>query len=414
MNAPDNERRFSFSPRTREEASAFMRENAIRARTEREAGRDPFVVEVSCRAMDRIEEISDSDMLAVAGGGVTLGRLQSTAGEKGLFFPFEPESPRGDPTLAELVQDGAISRYEGRYGRLRESILSLEGVTGAGETFHTGSRAVKDVTGYELAGLLTGSGGRLAIITSVTLRLLRLPGTMASFALRGEPSGLRSLSGELARRLTPASMELYMESAPGAILVVEVHENGAGREKEIEASIRDLIGGRPFTLSTGRPNGPYADRAGTKTNGGVGEDPEAARRETLVPGEIHIAADIRAGAAGSPSAEGAPPRPASRESFFPHRAHWRFSMGDFEPGGYFSDPVSRERFVAALAPGFRIRAEEIIAAADGPAARRIWPSIEDGPVAAFLAGLESAVALEAIRGRLRDVFDPERILSDKG
>ncbi|MCU0639075.1 MAG: FAD-binding oxidoreductase, partial [Candidatus Krumholzibacteria bacterium] len=146
-----------------------MRESAIRARAEREAGRDPFVVEVSCRAMDRIEEISDSDMLAVAGGGVTLGRLQRAAGEKGLFFPFEPESPQGDPTMEELVQDGTISRYEGRYGRLRESILSIEGVTGAGETFHTGSRSVKDVTGYELAGLLTGSGGRLAVITSVTL-----------------------------------------------------------------------------------------------------------------------------------------------------------------------------------------------------------------------------------------------------
>jgi len=356
--------------------------------------------------MDRIEEISDSDMLAVAGGGVTLGRLQRAAREKGLYFPFEPESPRGDPALAELIQDGAISRYEGRYGRLRESILSIEGVTGAGETFHTGSRSVKDVTGYELAGLLTGSGGRLAIITSATLRLLRLPGTMASFAVRGEPSGLRSLSGDLVRRLTPASMELYMESAAEALLVVAVHENGAGREKEIEASIGETIGGRPFKLSICRSNAPGAETAGPKDDGGDGEDMEAARRETLVPGEIHIAADIRAEAAGTR------PRRALRESFFPHRAHWSLPKGDFEPGGYFSDPRNRERFIAALAPGFRIRAEEIIVAAGGPAARRIWPSIEGGPVAAFLAGLESAGALEAIRERLRDVFDPQRILSD--
>jgi FAD/FMN-containing dehydrogenase len=383
-----------------------MQKCALRAREERGAGAGPFTVGISYRAMDRIEEISDSDMLAVAGGGVTLGRLQRAAREKGLYFPFEPESPRGDPALAELIQDGTISKYEGRYGRLRESILSIEGVTGAGETFHTGSRSVKDVTGYELAGLLTGSGGRLAMITSATLRLLRLPGTMASFAVKGEPSALRSLTGELARRLTPASMELYMESEPEALLVVAVHENGAGREKEIEASIGETIGGRPFKLSICRSNAPGAETAGPKVDGGDGEDMEAARRETLVPGEIHIAADIRAEAAGTR------PRRALRESFFPHRAHWRLPKGDFEPGGYFSDPRSRERFIAALAPGFRIRAEEIIDAAGGPAARRIWPSIEGGPVSAFLAGLESAGALEAIRERLRDVFDPERILSN--
>ncbi|MCU0640274.1 MAG: hypothetical protein MUF59_10470, partial [Candidatus Krumholzibacteria bacterium] len=200
------------------------------------------------------------------------------------------------------------------------------------------------------------------------------------------------------------------------VLIVAVHDNGAGREKEIEASIRDLIGGRPFTLSTGRPKTPGSCPSGTKTDDGRGEDPEAARLGTLVPGEIHIAADIRAGTFGAGIADesnggaGAPPRRAWRESFFPHRGHWRFLKSDFEPGGYFSDPRSRERFVAALAPGFRIRAEEIIDAAGGPAARRIWPSIEGSPVAAFIAGLESAGALEAIRERLRDVFDPERIL----
>jgi glycolate oxidase len=54
-------------------------------------------------------------------------------------------------------------------------VLSLEAVLPTGEVIRTGSKAVKNVVGYDLTQLLVGSEGTLAIVTEVTLRLVPLP-----------------------------------------------------------------------------------------------------------------------------------------------------------------------------------------------------------------------------------------------
>ena len=68
-------------------------------------------------------------------------------------------------------------------GGLREYVLSVELVTGGGEIARFGSKAVKDVAGYEVIGLLIGGGGRYGMITEVTLRLL--PARAREAAARG-------------------------------------------------------------------------------------------------------------------------------------------------------------------------------------------------------------------------------------
>ena len=54
-------------------------------------------------------------------------------------------------------------------------MLALEAVLPTGEVIHTGSKAVKNVVGYDLTQLLVGSEGTLAIITRITLRLIPKP-----------------------------------------------------------------------------------------------------------------------------------------------------------------------------------------------------------------------------------------------
>jgi glycolate oxidase FAD binding subunit len=70
-------------------------------------------------------------------------------------------------------------------GSARDHTLGFEGVSGRGEVFKGGGRVVKNVTGYDLPKLMTGSWGRLAVITAVTLKVLPRPRASATVVVRG-------------------------------------------------------------------------------------------------------------------------------------------------------------------------------------------------------------------------------------
>ncbi|MEO0248980.1 MAG: FAD-binding oxidoreductase [candidate division WOR-3 bacterium] len=126
-------------------------------------------------AMDRIEEISRSDLLAVVGGGVEFGRFFDTISKEGFFFPHEPDERTSSLTIAGLLMANVRFPTDASFGRLREYILALELALPRGEVIHVGSRAVKDVTAYDIAGFVLGAGGRCGMIARATIRLLPLP-----------------------------------------------------------------------------------------------------------------------------------------------------------------------------------------------------------------------------------------------
>ena len=68
---------------------------------------------------------------------------------------------------------------------MRDHVLGIEGVSGRGEAFKAGGRVVKNVTGYDIARLMTGSWGRLAAITSVSIKVLPKPRAEATLLIEG-------------------------------------------------------------------------------------------------------------------------------------------------------------------------------------------------------------------------------------
>jgi len=164
--------------------------------------------------MRSVLEVSKSDLLAVVQGGVRLGELAAAAAREGLHFPHRPEI---DTTVARMVMDGTIFPTDGGFGALREYILSLELVTPAGWIVRFGSRAVKDVGGYELIGFLLGRGGRCGFISSVTLRLLPEPGCRAFVAVTGEVRTLKALAHNARSDYRLSSTLIY---EPGAAAII--------------------------------------------------------------------------------------------------------------------------------------------------------------------------------------------------
>lgn len=177
------------------------------------AGKSPCSVFISYGRMRRIHEISSADLLAVVDGGVRLGDFVASVRDAGLYFPLESSFLPDDTTIAELIMSGSIVSTEGRFGRQRESVLSVELITATGETVHQGSRSIKDVGGYEIIGFLMGAGGSCGMISKITLRLHPRPQCGAFFAGRGNPDTLETLARRIHRSYNPSFLDIFEREA---------------------------------------------------------------------------------------------------------------------------------------------------------------------------------------------------------
>jgi FAD/FMN-containing dehydrogenase len=130
---------------------------------------------LSFGGLSGIIEVSPSDMLIRAKGGTPVADIALAAEEAMLWFPHYDGSIDKRMNIASLLMEAPVLAVSETYGGLREYVLSVDLVTGAGEKVHFGSRSVKDVAGYEVIGLLLGGGGRYGMITEVTLRLIPKP-----------------------------------------------------------------------------------------------------------------------------------------------------------------------------------------------------------------------------------------------
>jgi glycolate oxidase len=124
--------------------------------------------------MDRILEVSQEERLAVVECGVVTLKLHQAAEAGGLFYPPDPSS------YSISLMGGNVASNAGgprclKYGVTRDYLLGLEVVLADGEVLRTGSRAVKDVTGYDLTRLMCGSEGTLGVITKIIVRLIPKP-----------------------------------------------------------------------------------------------------------------------------------------------------------------------------------------------------------------------------------------------
>ncbi|MEQ1758654.1 MAG: FAD-linked oxidase C-terminal domain-containing protein [Vicinamibacterales bacterium] len=166
-------------------------------------------VVLSMERLNRILEIDPDNLLVVVEPHVITGDLQRAVEAVGLFYPPDPAS------LETCSIGGNVAECAGgprafKYGTTKRYVLALEAVLPTGEVIHTGSKAVKNVVGYDLTQLLVGSEGTLAIITRITLRLIPLPpATATALAMFGSIRGaVDAVSALITARVVPVALEL--------------------------------------------------------------------------------------------------------------------------------------------------------------------------------------------------------------
>jgi glycolate oxidase FAD binding subunit len=125
--------------------------------------------------------------------------------EKGQCLAFEPPefgvlfASSVTSTLGGIVASGWSGPRRIKAGAVRDHVLGALAVGGEGEIFKSGGRVVKNVTGFDLPKLLTGSHGTLAVMTDITIKVLPAPEATRTLLVLGldDDAALRLLGGIL-------------------------------------------------------------------------------------------------------------------------------------------------------------------------------------------------------------------------
>ena len=133
---------------------------------------DPAIV-LSTAGLNSIVDWQPEDLTVVVEAGVRVADLEDTLSERGQTALL-PEVPGGG-TVGGTVAAGVSGFRRLRYGPTRDRMLEVELVTGDGRIVRGGGRVVKNVTGYDLPRLATGSFGSLGLVGRVCLKLWPLP-----------------------------------------------------------------------------------------------------------------------------------------------------------------------------------------------------------------------------------------------
>jgi len=160
-------------------------------------------------AMNKIKEIRVEDLYCVVEPGVIYDHLNGELSKRGFWFPTTPGSAEAC-TIGGMVATNASGMRAIKYGATRDFVLGLEVVLPTGEIIHTGTRTLKNSSGYQLDRLMVGSEGTLGVITEVTLRFAVKPRasamTVASFNSLVDAG--RCVSNIIAKPLLPSAIEL--------------------------------------------------------------------------------------------------------------------------------------------------------------------------------------------------------------
>ncbi|RUM56469.1 MAG: glycolate oxidase subunit GlcD [Nautilia sp.] len=196
--------------------------------------------------MNKIIEIDEANMVAVVQPGVINKDLQKAVEEKGLFYPPDPAS-MDYTTIGGNVSENAGGMRAAKYGITKDYVMAMRAVLPNGEIIRAGKKTIKDVAGYNVAGILIASEGTLAVITEITLKLIPKPRFKKSYIalFPNVESAMNAVFKSLANGANPVAMEFLDKLVVEAVrkkLNVDLPENaGAILIGDIDGNVQEEI-----------------------------------------------------------------------------------------------------------------------------------------------------------------------------
>jgi glycolate oxidase FAD binding subunit len=211
------------------------------------------------------------ELVLSAKAGTPLAEIEALVEQKGQQLAFEPMDygpilggPAGASSLGGALATNLSGPRRIKAGAARDHFLGFSAVSGRGETFKSGGRVVKNVTGYDLCKLLAGSFGTLAAMTDVTIKTLPRPETEATVLVLG-------LDDARANQAMSAAMASSCDVSAAAHLPASVVMHFDGLHVVQPASSLSL----PWPPRAGRPP---RDRVPAGGRRAVGQSPQGGAR----------------------------------------------------------------------------------------------------------------------------------------
>jgi glycolate oxidase FAD binding subunit len=170
------------TPSSRKEAGEVMRMAGEEGRRVRIRGggtklawgqpTEPAEIELSTEQLCSVIEHNKEDLTAVLQAGAPLARAQETFAQANQMVALDPPLGQGDAaTIGGVVATADSGPLRHRYGAARDLILGVTVALSDGTVAKAGGKVIKNVAGYDLAKLFSGSFGTLGLIVEVVIRL---------------------------------------------------------------------------------------------------------------------------------------------------------------------------------------------------------------------------------------------------
>jgi glycolate oxidase FAD binding subunit len=135
------------------------------------------------RELTGIVEYEPGDLTLTARAGTTLDEIARVTATHGQWLALEPHGDSARATIGATIATASYGPLAHHFGTPRDIALGVEFVSGTGDVVRGGGRVVKNVAGFDLTRLITGSWGSLGVITEVAVRLRALPTVQSTLAI---------------------------------------------------------------------------------------------------------------------------------------------------------------------------------------------------------------------------------------
>ncbi len=159
--------------------------------------------------MNQILEVDQDNLVAVVQPGVVIQSLNNEVLKYGLIYPPDPG------TVTTATMGGSTMECSGglrglKYGVTKHYIMGMQLVLASGEVIKWGGKTVKNVSGYDLTALFTGSEGTLGIVTEILVKLIPTPEARQSFlaVFDDVDKAGRCISAIIRNKIIPATLEI--------------------------------------------------------------------------------------------------------------------------------------------------------------------------------------------------------------
>jgi len=232
----ENDRTLVITPATTAEACEVMRLAAREGLTVIPSGATTWLdvgnplsradVILTTRHMKEIVRHEPADLVATAEAGVTFSEFQKRLAEAGQWLPIDPPDD-GRATLGGVIASGLSGPQTLGFGLPRSFVIGMRAVLADGRQIKAGGNVVKNVAGYDLCKLFTGSYGTLGLMTELTFKLRPLPEETRTVVACGPVGSLIVAGRKIATKFFPVAVEIISERLASELKIDAKRSEGA-------------------------------------------------------------------------------------------------------------------------------------------------------------------------------------------